>query len=281
MPRIGAHVSAAGTLDLAFERAENIGASCFQIFISPPQMWIKPAPKEEVVKNFKDKLTKTSLGPNFIHGAYLINLATDSEDNLKKAIDWLTYSLNTASLLGIKGTIFHLGSHKGRGFENCKTQVLKALEQILKNTPSDTELILENCAGAGGGVGRDFDELGELIRESDNLRLKVCLDTQHAFAFGYDIRTKDGIQSLFSEFESEIGIKNLSVVHLNDSKTEFESLKDRHENIGEGFIGKEAFLEIVNFKALEDKPLILEVPGFSDNGPDKENIDLVKSLLKS
>lgn len=279
MAKIGAHVSAAGSIDLAFDRAEAIGAECFQIFISPPQMWVHSKHDEDEVKRFLEKKESSGIGPNFIHGAYLINLATTSEVNLQKAVDWLVFSLEKAAQLQIAGTIFHLGSHKGVGFDKYEEQIIKAIKDVLNKTPRTSSLFLENSAGAGGCVGATFNELGRLIKGVGDERVKVCLDTQHAFAMGYDVKSLLGLKDMLVELEEEIGLNNLAVIHLNDSKTEYRSTRDRHENIGEGFIGREAFENIVNNERLRDIPLVLEVPGFAGNGPDKENVDLVKSLI--
>lgn len=276
--RVGAHVSSAGGLYNAFDNAVKIGAECFQIFISPPQIWNPINPKPEVVEKYLEKQQGTRLGPNFIHGCYLINLATDNPENLKRGVDWLIYSLKTASDLKLAGTIFHLGSHKGRGFEAVKDQIKNCLNEILDKTPSGTYLILENSAGTA--IGGRLSELGELVQEVRNPRLKVCIDTQHAFASGYDLREKEGVGKLVSEIEGLIGLGNLVCFHINDSKTEFASGRDRHENLGEGKIGLEGFRSLVNHPKLKDLPFILEVPGFDDKGPDQKNIDILKSLIK-
>lgn len=281
MPIIGAHVSTAGSLDLSFDRAEKIGAQASQIFISPPQQWIQIKHTDEAVEQFLAKQKATGITPTVIHGAYLINLATDNPANLEKGISWLKYAQKTAGRLNILGTIFHLGSHKGNGFDTVKKQVSTALEEILKETPENILLMLENSAGAGGSVGGKLSELGELIKIVNDPRLAVCLDTQHAFVSGYDLRTSEGVDQMLSEFDQHIGFDKLAVIHANDSKTDFNSGRDRHENLGEGFIGKEGFAYMINHPKLQNVPFILEVPGFADEGPDKENVDFLKSLIKS
>ncbi len=279
MPIIGAHVSTAGALASSFERAQAIGAEATQIFISPPQQWIQIKHSDQVVEDFLAQQKATGIGPTVIHGAYLINLATDNPANLEKGISWLKYAQKTAGRLNILGTLFHLGSHKGRGFEAVKAQVVKALEEILTETPENVLLMLENSAGAGGSVGGKLSEIGELIKSVGDPRLAVCLDTQHAFVSGYDLRTPEGIDQMLTEFEEQMGLDKLAVIHCNDSKTEFSSGRDRHENLGEGFIGKEGFAYLINHPKLQKVPFILEVPGFADEGPDKENVDFLKSLV--
>lgn len=278
--KIGAHVSSAISIDLSFDRAKEIGAECMQIFISPPQMWLQKKYSDESISKFREKFEESGIGPNFIHGAYLINLATDIPDNLEKAKSWLKYSLDTASKLGINGTIFHLGSHKGRGFDKVEKQVCLALEEILKEAPGDANLILENAAGAGGCIGANFQELGHLIKSVQDKRLKVCFDTQHGFAMGVDAYNKDGLDRTVEEIANTVGLDRIEVFHLNDSKTEFGSKKDRHENIGDGKIGDVELAMFLNHPAFRDKPFVLEVPGIKGEGPDKENIIRARNLVK-
>lgn len=279
MPKIGAHVSAAGFISRSFQRASEIDADCFQIFISPPQQWIQTKHSENEVAEFKKLQSESKIAPNFIHGTYLINLGTDNPEHLRKSIDWLIYSQKTAGELSLKGTIFHPGSHKKRGFDSVETQVINSLETILKETPDGVELILETTAGGGGSIG-SFQELGKLLKQLNHPQLKVCLDSAHIFATGFDLRTKEGVYTMVQEFDHLIGLENLSVIHCNDSKVEFGSGRDRHENIGEGFIGKEGFSYLLNHPKLKDQVFILEVPGFSGDGPDKENIDILRSLVR-
>lgn len=279
MPKIGAHVSAAVSLELAFERAGHIGAECFQIFISPPQQWAQTAHNEAEVDRFIKAAEQTRIGPNFIHGTYLINLGTENPEHLQKSIDWLIYALNMAGQLKMEGVIFHTGSHKGAGFESVIKQTGEALKKALAKAPK-TKLILETSAGGGGSIGSSFVELGKILGYVDDPRLKICIDTQHIFASGYDIRTPLGLKDVLKEFEEEIGLSNLVAVHANDSKVDYKSNRDRHENIGEGLIGSGAFQALLNEPVLESIPFILEVPGMAGNGPDEENIKALKSLKK-
>ncbi len=279
--KIGAHVSAAVSLDLSFERAQKIEAEATQIFVSPPQQWLKVAHTDQIIEKYKAAQKETGIGPNFIHGTYLVNLATLIPEHYLKSIDWLNYAMEMAQKLEVEGVIFHLGSHKGKGFEGASSQIAKALATILKQAPSNQGnkpyLILENCAGGGGSIGK-FEELGYLIKKVNNPRLRICLDTQHAFAAGYDLRTKDSLNDVLNQFDKEIGLDNLVVIHANDSKPDLGSKTDRHENIGEGKIGKEAWNNIINHPKLKDLPFILEVPGFEDTGPDLPNVNILKSL---
>ncbi len=155
--------------------------------------------------------------------------------------------------------------------------MVKALSHALISSKSSS-LILETSAGAGGNIGGKFSELGKILKAVGNKRVKIGLDTQHVFAAGYDIKTPMGLRTTLDEFEEEIGLTNLAIIHANDSKVELGSGKDRHENIGEGFIRKEGFANLINNKYLQEVPFILEVPGFSGNGPDTDNVQILKSL---
>ena len=287
MPKVGAHVSAAVSLETSFEKAKNIGAQCTQIFISPPRKWGFTENGKEEILRYKDIKSKTGIRKNFIHGTYLINLGTPNPEHFEKSIEWLKYALSYADKLGIEGVIFHLGSHKGVGYHQILPQVTEALKKILNETSSHMSsgnvdggplLILETTAGAGNVIGDKFSEMGEILKQVQDDRLKVCMDTQHAFAAGYDLKTAEGIDKTLEEFDKEIGLSNLAAIHANDSKTELNSHIDRHANIGEGFIGIDGFKNLINHPKLKDISFILEVPGFSGNGPDEENVKILNSL---
>lgn len=279
MPKVGAHVSAAQSIDLSFDRASAMGAECTQIFISPPQRWDQTSHGDEKIKLFKTKAGESGIFPIFIHGTYLINLGTQNKEHLQKSIDWLIYALKVAGELGVEGVIFHLGSHKGVGFDQVLSQVVDSLSTILSEVEGSPYLILENSAGQGATLGDNFPELGQILSHVADDRLKICLDTCHAFAEGYDLKTKTGLEKALEEFDKEIGLSNLVAIHANDSKFDLGSNRDRHANIGEGFLGKEGMENIINHPALQNIPFILEVPGFDNKGPDKPNIDILKSLI--
>src|SRR4030042_1491349 len=148
----------------------------------------------------------------------------------------------------------------------------------MASTPPEAWLILENSAGMGGSIGAGFGELGAVMRELADARIKVCLDTQHAFAMGYDVASAGGLQAALAEFEREIGLEKLVAVHANDSKVPLGGGRDRHENIGEGAIGREGFRVIMAHPAFRELPFILEIPGLHNLGPDKENLDILKGI---
>ncbi len=276
--RVGAHVSSAGGLQTAFDRAEAMGAEAIQIFLTPPQQWRSSRVEPEQALVFKERQTGCSIGPVFVHGVYLINLATSDLPNLNRSTSSLKSALRSCGELGIRGVIFHLGSHKGQGLDAVFEQICHACQDVLSVTPEDAWLVLENSAGSGGNIGSSFADLGRIIREVGSDRVKVCLDTQHAYAAGYDLATEKGLEAAMEEFEREVGWRNLVAVHANDSKIELGGGRDRHENIGDGRIGREGFARIMAHAAFRDAPFLLEVPGMDGKGPDKANVDILKEI---
>ncbi len=276
--RIGAHVSTSGGVDKGIDRALELGAECIQVFSGAPQAWKRKTYKKEEVSDYKKKVAETDIAPAFIHGLYLMNFASQNPDQLAKSYEAIVLEMQAASLIGAKGVIFHLGSHKGAGYESCVDQVIDYCRRILEATPDDAWLILENAAGQGGAVGSKFAELGRIARETGSDRVKVCLDTQHTFAAGYDLKTPAGLEKAMAEFDADIGLERLVAVHANDSKIPLGGGVDRHANIGEGHIGRDGFVNIMSHAAFADVPFLLEVPGFEDTGPDKQNIEILKEL---
>jgi deoxyribonuclease-4 len=275
--KIGAHVSTKGGLSNAFDRASNIGAEAIQIFASSPRAWKFNQPKEEEVNLFKEKMEQTGIWPCYIHGSYLVNIGGDPSQ-IEKSIESLTNNMSVAGKIGAEGVIFHGGSHKGKGFHNIVKQASECLKRVLDNSPENVWLCLENSAGMGSHIGSSFEEMGELIHLVQNDNLKVCLDTEHMFAAGYDLTNPDEVPQIMKRFDEEIGLSKLVAVHANDSKVELGSGVDRHENIGDGFIGIDGFKSLMNDPSFEKVPFFLEVPGFDSNGPDEININLLKSI---
>jgi deoxyribonuclease-4 len=276
--QIGAHVSSSGSLDLAIDRAVAIGAEAVQIFCSPPQGWAFKPLDEKVVTAFKNKALEQGIGANVLHGVYLTNLGTQDKENLQKGVVSLTNYMNAAHDLGMLGVIFHVGSHRGVGFDAVFQQIIDSLTEVLANSPDDTYLMLENSAGMGNSIGSKFSELGAIVKAMSNPRIKACLDTQHSFSAGYDLTTPESVAEVMAEFDSEIGVGKLMAVHCNDSKPPLGGGLDRHENIGEGHMGLAAFEAIMGHPAFRDVPFYLEVPGFEGKGPDIQNINSLKTI---
>ncbi len=279
--KLGAHVSTAGGLDKAIDRGVEIGCEAIQIFGSSPQSWAyKPIPEAQV-RAFRERAERAGISPVFFHAVYLINLGTPDPANLEKGIQSLINYMNLAAEVGAQGIIFHPGSHKGAGYEGIFQQTVSSIERVLENSPKEPWLTLENTAGMGQHIGARFEQLGRIIAAVSPAyrgRLKVCLDTQHSFAAGYNIATKEGLDAMLAEFDESIGLDNLVAVHGNDSKCALGGGLDRHENIGQGYIGVQGFENIMSNPAFRDLPFFLEVPGFANKGPDKENLDILKEI---
>ncbi|MBM4405687.1 MAG: deoxyribonuclease IV [Chloroflexi bacterium] len=276
--KIGAHVSAAGSLDKAIDNAQRIGAECIQIFASGPTNWHVKNHSPKELQAYKEKAARTGIGPCVLHGVYLINFGSPNPDLVAKGIESLLQYQRVAGNIGAMGTIFHIGSHKGQSFEKVLPQVAAAFHKVLDAMPKDVSLIIENSAGMGNSIGATFAEIGAVIKEVGDPRVKVCLDTQHSFANGYDVATKDGLNRVMEELEKEVGAKKLVAVHANDSKCPLGGGLDRHDNIGEGPIGMKGFANIMKHPAFKDVPFYLEVPGFDGEGPDAKNIERLKGL---
>jgi len=276
--KIGAHVGTSGGTDKAIDRALELGAETIQIFSGAPQAWRRKNYAPSEVEAYRKRVAETGIEPAFIHGLYLVNLATENPDLLAKSYDALTAEMNAAHLIGAKGVIFHLGSHKGAGYEARFAQLVEYVRKVVDAAPADTWLILENSAGMGGAIGSKFQELGRIIRESGSDRVHVCIDTQHAFAAGYDVKTRPGLDAVMEEFDREVGLDRLAAVHANDSKCPLAGGLDRHQNIGDGYIGLDGFANILSHAAFADVPFLLEVPGYGDAGPDKPNVETLKGI---
>lgn len=280
MPIIGAHVSVAGGLYRCFANGESIGAECLQIFGASPRQWQANLPNSEDVNKFLNAQKKSEIKAVFLHAPYLINVCSPDQSLRQKSINCLSTHLAIAKLLKAKGLIFHLGSRKDLSWEISLKYIVIGLKTVLK-TVSSGVLIIENSAGSGNTVGRSIDELAQIFQKLKSPRLKLCLDTAHLFASGELTEfSLTKISRFFSEVDQKIGLKKLVAMHVNDSQTSAGSNRDRHENIGEGFIGLTAFKNLAQEKCLNNMPWILEVPGFSNNGPDKKNIDILKKICQ-
>jgi deoxyribonuclease-4 len=276
-PLIGAHVT--GGLKGAAAKALEIGAQSMQIFIGSPQTWRTPTPGADDFREFSKKVDSHKLGPLFVHGNYLVNLAAASDENWDKSVQNLHDGLRLSERAGAVGLIFHPGSAGKTPYEQALTRVLKAIEKVLDGYKGNCKLLLEVCAGQGETIGDRFQEFADILDAMGNdKRLGICWDTCHLFNAGYDVASEKGLKNTIDEFGELIGFDWLYCVHANDSKNPLGARRDRHENIGEGHIGEEGFRRMLHNKHLRGLPWILEVPGFEDKGPDKKNIEILKRL---
>ncbi len=272
--RIGAHLSAAEGFPALFARAKEIGANALQLFSTSPRIWKPSELKEEDARTFRALAEECNIKPIYFHASYLINLASE-EMTGGRSKTALINELHKAALLGVRGSIVHTGSFKG-GKEDYWV-VVGRIQEILDSTPEETFLILENSGNRKIGV--KLEELGEIIREVGSPRVRVCLDTCHLHAAGYDIRTKEKLDEFLGYFDKTVGKDRLEVWHINDSRDPFGSFRDRHDNIGEGMVGNDVFKLLLNHPRMKAVPFIAETPGFDGNGPDKKNLDLLKSFI--
>lgn len=275
---IGAHVSTAGGLSTAIGRAEALGAECIQIFLSTPHRWQPPKHTDEEIAEFERLRTEYVTEPVFAHAAYLLNLASDDPQLRARSIDSVNAAARWCDRIGVAGVVVHIGSARGQSVEDAERQVAGALEEVLRSD-AVSAVLLENSAGSGETLGARITQIGSLFeRLGRDKRIGLCLDTAHTFASGYDLRLDSGIQRAVDEIEQHMGLDRLKLIHANDSKADLGSAVDRHENIGHGLLGEDAFVKMLAHPALKDLPWVLEVPGYDDKGPDLPNVQALKRL---
>ena len=276
----GAHVKASGGVWTAVERGEALDVKAIQFFAGSPRTWKPQLYRSADAARFREARAASALRFTVIHTIYLINLATANDEFYEKSVVALVGAVTAAEQLGVEAIVTHIGSHQGAGFEAGLGRVSEALRRALEEVgDSRVRLLLENTAGAGGTMGVTFAELAAMIAATgDDERLGVCLDTAHLLASGHELRTAEGLDATLASFAGTVGLERLVMVHLNDSKTPLGSNRDRHENIGEGEIGRAAMRLIVNHPAFADIPGILEVPGYDGEGPDRANLDTLREL---
>lgn len=278
--QVGLHVSSAESLDLAFDRAVEVGATTFQIFTRNPNQWkFKPIP-DEVVSAFHEKRKKTGFRSVVDHMPYLPNLASPERVIQAASRDTLDAELARCDKLGIDYLVIHLGSHKGGGTMLGVRNIATAINEALKESTGETMILLENMAGQKNSVGARFEDL-ELIMDNvrHSERVGVCFDSCHAFAAGFDLSNSDAVDRTMGLFDECVGYQRLKVIHLNDSKGDLGSNLDRHENVGEGRIGNKGMKAILHYKGIADRPLIMETP-YEDTADMKSSLATVRRLMK-
>lgn len=274
---IGAHVSTRGGIGNAVDNAVAVGADVLQTHPTSAQQWRPLRLDDELVADYRARYADAQLKGHYLHAVYLINLASPRESLLHQSIGSLVHYMQVAELLGAEGVVFHPGSHLGAGFATVLDQVAAALNEVLDRSPSSpARLLIENSAGSGGCVGCSFEELGRIVDAVGSARLGVCLDTQHMFASGYDVRTPGQVADALESFARDVGFDRLHLVHANDSRTALGSNVDRHANIGEGEMGIHAFRLLLADPRLRRVPWILEVPGEQRGGPDIANLNRLR-----
>jgi len=283
MLRLGAHESIAGGMYKAFDRARSVGCETVQIFVKPNRSWaVKPLTENDVAR-FKARAEETDIHPVIGHTSYLLNLATLDEALWARSRDTLIVELERCEALGISYLVLHPGSHVGAGEETGLARVAQALGQVHAATRGfRAQILLETTAGQGTNLGHCFEHLAWLLEHTpEGERLGVCLDTCHAFAAGYELRTPVGYAATMEAFDRTIGLARLKALHLNDCQGDLGSRKDRHEHVGQGHIGLEGFCHIVNDTRLAGLPGVLETPKGKDLHEDQENLALLRSLRET
>ena len=277
MVKVGVHVSIAGSLDLAVDRAKDAGCDVFQMFSRNPRGWgFKPLSDDDC-DAFKAKIRTTGILP-VDHMPYLPNLASPKEEVWEKSVETLSAELDRCHRLGIPYLVTHLGHHLGAGIAGGRARVIRAINAALEKNDHSVMLLLENTAGEKNSVGSSFEHIHAIMDAiAQQERIGVCFDTCHAFAAGYELRTDAGINETLAQLDEQIGKKQLMIIHLNDTKGDRGSGLDRHEHIGMGFIGEEGFRRILHHPVFAALPLICETP-VDDRRDDAGNIAKVREL---
>lgn len=263
MAQIGAHVSISGGVFNAPINAQKEELETFQMFTRSPQTFACPPLTDEAVEQFLASCKELGYKNYYIHAPYLVNLASATDRTRHGGITILRQELDRGTRLGVQGVMFHTGSSASQPSREAAIKVaIKSLNQVLDGYTGTTKLLIENAAGSGNVLGCTFEEIAQLMKGITKNKAKVgfCLDTQHAFGSGYDMRTKQDVNTLVKEMDTHLGLKHLAVVQVNDSKVEFDSKKDRHEHIKTGHIGAEGFGYLINHPKLKHLDFILETP---------------------
>jgi deoxyribonuclease-4 len=275
---IGAHVSTAGGIDTAIDRAEAIGADCVQVFTQSPRAWRPTNHDPATFERFRERRAEAGIGGVLCHAVYLTNLAAPDDAVYEKSVASLRNTMEVACAIGAEGVVFHVGSHLGSGFEAGLARVLPAMEQVLELCSDETWLLMENSAGAGGTIGRSLEELATLWERLDrHPRLGVCLDSCHLYVSGVDVTDASALDASLDELEETIGLERLRALHVNDSATPLGSNRDRHANIGEGLLGDKLGVFLANPR-LQGLPAVLEVAGPDNKGPDANEVRKAKEI---
>ena len=276
--RIGIHTRVSGGYAAAVAHAKNIGCTAIQIFSSNPRSYRPARIDKPALQAFAELRKEADLNPCVIHTPYLINLASDDEKIYAGSTTLLAADLAVAAAGDITYVNTHLGSYGKRDRNEAFVQVCRSLESVLESIAPGVILVLENSAGAGNLAGGTLEELGKIIATVDHPQLGVCLDTAHAWAAGYAINTKAGVDAFIDEAATRIGIDRVHMFHFNDTEVPLGGSRDRHWHIGEGLIGFEGFRSLLAHPELRDKTAILETPGEDED--DRRNIETIRAIMR-
>ena len=281
VPLLGAHMSIAGGLHLAFTRIRKVKGEALQIFLRNQRQWKSPPLTSEMIEVFRLEWEKNQRIVVAAHDSYLINLAAPDQTTVEQSVSAFTDELVRAAALQIPFLITHPGSHRGLGVQAGLKRFVRNLDSaITLSRTSTVSILIETTAGQGTNLGSQFEEIAFILSESQyGDRLGVCFDTSHAFAAGYDLRTPETYEETLSLFDRVVGLQRLKFFHLNDSKRPLASRVDRHEHIGKGEIGLEGFRLLLNDPRFQNHPMVLETPKGKDLKEDKANLKTLRSLI--
>src|SRR5215471_15058825 len=290
MPRLGAHMSVAGGLPRAVERAAVHRCGALQIFAKNANQWRgREIPRQEI-REFRARVRAAGIWPVVSHASYLINVATKNRALRRQSMEAMGDELDRAEALGLLGVVLHPGAYTIGSEADGLSLIADALIDLLRERRrGKTMILLEHTAGQGTALGATFEQLASIIAKmNDHRRVGVCLDTCHLIASGYDLCSPEGYEATFAQFGRLIGFDRLRVFHMNDSKRPLGSRVDRHEHIGQGYLGLEPFRRIVNDPRFRDLPMLLETPKAEGKatGPiaidplDERNLETLRSLIK-
>jgi len=277
---VGLHISGAGSLDLAFDRAQELGANTFQIFTRNPNQWKFKPLDDETVALFVEKRKKSGFRRIVDHMPYLPNLASPEKSTQKISRYTLDEEIKRSDQLEVDYLVVHLGSHLGKGTAVGIANIASAVNEAIGGSEGKTTILLENMAGQKNCVGARFEEIRSILdKVKDADRVGVCLDTCHIYASGFDLRGEEAVAGTMGLFDELIGLERLKVVHLNDSKGPLGSRLDRHENIGEGRIGRAGIKAFLHYQGINERPIVMETP-YEDVRTMEKSIKLVRTLMK-
>ncbi len=278
---LGAHESIRARLTRAVEDALEDGCECVQIFTKNQTQWKDPELDEAQVSAFREARSRSGLGAVLSHDSYLVNLASDNAVTRRRSLQSLFSEMERCERLGVDFLVMHPGSHMRQGEEKGLALVARGLGRVLGRFPrARTRILLEITAGQGASLGCTFEQLAWILRHAPGgRRLGVCFDTAHAFAAGYDFRTRKGYRETFAAFDRVVGIERLMAFHLNDSKKDLGSRVDRHAHIGKGFLGLEPFRMLLRDRAFRLVPAVLETPPLAGGGRGfRQNLTVLRRL---
>ncbi len=280
MPYLGAHMSIAGGIHLAFDRLQQIRGNALQIFTTNHRRWLPAKLDARQIELYRSRWEENGRIPVAAHAIYLINLAARDELIVSMSIAALALELTRCADLGIPYLIMHPGSHVGKGTEAGLIHLVNNLDRAIESSGVESVCVLiENTAGQGSNLGSSFEEINFILLNSRfGNTMGVCFDTSHGFAAGYDISSEEAYDLTMSKFDKEVGIRRLRFFHLNDSKRELGSRVNRHEHIGKGKIGLNGFRLLLNDSRFSDHPMVLETPKGKDLKEDKENMRILSEL---